>query len=214
MAIKLLVFLLSTSLLFTSARASFDSVNVIPIQPGVPNTISFACAPISGSSSSSTFGASSLSGSLSPLDSSSSDLSSLISSLTAALSSGTGSSSVNPSGYTYKFSGLPSWVSSINGPIISGTPPSSGSNSYTITITISAGNGQSTSQNVILSPPVSRTTFGSGSFDSSFASALQVGNIYNPLNPGSPYNPYNPFNPNGVNFGGSTGSLNVYYSGL
>jgi hypothetical protein len=149
------------SLLVVLTLAGSLSTNVIPIQPGVPNTISFACAPISGSSSSGLSLTGSSSGFSSSSSSTSSDLTSLISTLAGALGSSGSSSTLNPNHYTYSFSGLPSWVSSVNGPVITGIPPSSGSNSYTITITVSGTNGQSTTQNVLLAPPGS-SGFSSG----------------------------------------------------
>jgi hypothetical protein len=217
------------SLFISLALTTSLSTNVIPIQPGVPNTISFACAPISGSSSSSGLSITgSSSGLLTGSSSSSSDLTSLISTLASALGSNTNTASLNPNHYTYSFSGLPSWVSSVNGPVISGIPPSSGTNSYTITITVSGANGQSTTQNVLLAAPgssgFSSGPVGSGSLsftsDSNIGSAfssgsinnLQLNNIYNPLNPGSPFNPFSIYNPNGVNYGGSTGSFNIFFS--
>jgi hypothetical protein len=193
--------------------------NLIPIQAGVPNTLSFACAPLDGVSSSSSFGSSSVSGG-------SAQLASLIQTLTSALGS-TRTVNSNTAGYTYTFSGLPSWVTSVNGPVISGTPPASGPGSFTIQITITAPNGASTTQNVVLSVGggvggisgnsglagsvgFSGSTFGGN--NGGLGNSLQINNIYNPLNPGSPYNPYNQFNPNGVNFGGNTGDFSQYYT--
>jgi hypothetical protein len=142
--------LLLASLFIYLTAATGLTANVIPIQPGVANTISFACAPISSSSSSSGL---SLSGAATQGtgSASGSDLTSLISTLANALGSGATSNAANPNGYTYSFSGLPSWVNSVNGPVISGTPPASGSNSYTITVTVNGANGQATTQNVQLS---------------------------------------------------------------
>ena len=205
--------------LFLLVSLVLANSNLIPIQLGVPNTISFSCSPFDGASSSFSGLSSSSSASSST---SSADLVSLISTLTRALGATTPVNN-NPSGYTYSFSGLPSWVTSVNGPIITGTPPSSGTGTYNIRITITAANGASTTQNVVLAVPgTSGSTgsfgtvggaFGSSSLSGSLGDVLQINNIYNPLNPGSPYNPYNPYNPNSANFGGSAGNYAGYFNG-
>jgi hypothetical protein len=95
---------------------------VVPVQPGVKNTISFDCSVLGGSGGA---------GALGPII--------------------TNSGASPDNDYTYTFTGLPSWASA-NGPIVSGVAPSTaGSYPVTVAYRPRAGtSGQSGTINVVL----------------------------------------------------------------